>query len=257
MTTTTLNYVGAIDLLDVDIIGEFFGRSFLPYPFMYTQPTRFATADEAADYARAVSDRFQYGDLLPFFNSLNTYEDADIRVECHVQYLPPTTPSVRLIACRQGQLGFLGVQRPDADVVDIYDVSPYELGSAVCDFLSFDQPGEHSSIVVPEYVPQDGAVFDDGDYALRDRVESPIHVMVPESALSVYAVIQSHWRPARKWGPDRSKATIVWIRVDGDGDYIYEPEYACARPMSDSTLEKRIDLLISDDVAILREFLRD
>jgi hypothetical protein len=257
MTTTSLDYVGAIDLLDIGVFGESFGRSFLPYPFTYTEPTRFATAQSAADYARTVPDRFQYGDLASFAGPLRTCEAADIRVECHVQYIPDTTPSLRLVACRQGEVGFVAVQRPDADVVDIYAVSPYELGSVVCDFVSFDRPGRHPSIVVPEFAPRDRAEFDDGDFVLRDEVESPTHVAILSKALSVYSVIQSHWRPARELGPDRSKAAVVWIRVDGDGDYIYEPEYACARPMSDSTLQRRIDQLIADDVAVLREFLRD
>lgn len=102
-----------------------------------------------------------------------------------------------------------------------------------------------------------GAVLDEGDFVLRDRVEAGADVVVPQGALTVYSVIQSHWRPARTWGPDRHKASVVWVRVDDDGDYVYEPEYACARPMSDSTVEKRIDQLVADDVAILREFLRE
>lgn len=257
MTSVALNHVGAIDLLDLSIIGEFHGRNFLPYPFMFTRPAEFASAEEASYYANSVPDRFRYGDLLKFHDCAATYAEADIRVECHVQYIPSDTPSVRCVAYRRGDLGFVATQRPDADVVDAYTVSPYKLGAAICDFVSFDQPGRRSSIVVPEFVPQGHAEFDDGDYIVRDVMDSPTDVIVPQTEVSVYSTIQSHWRPTRQWGPDRSKATIVWIRVRDDGDYIYEPEYACARPMTESILEQRIDQLISDDVAILREFRRE
>jgi hypothetical protein len=223
---------------------------------MFTRPSEFASAEEASIYASSVPDRFRYGDLLKFYDCARTYVDADIRVECHVQYIPSDTASVRMVAYRRGELGFLATQRPDADVIDVHTVSAYELGAAICNFVSLDRPGRSSSIVVPEFVPRGRAEFDDGDYIVRDVMDSPTDVVVPQSEVAVYSTVQSHWRPTREWGPDRNKASIVWIRVRDDGDYVYEPQYACARPMTEPILQQRIDQLISDDVASLREFRR-
>jgi hypothetical protein len=256
-TTGTADYVGSLDLLDLDLIGKYLGKRYLPYPFMFTRPSRFATFDEASTYAATVPDRFRYGDLFALFGPLNAYDNADIRVECHVQYIPSDTASVRLIAYRADERGFVASQRPDADVVDVYGVSPYELGSSICDFVTLDRPGESASIVVPEYVPPGGNEFDQGDYTVRDVVESRRHVVVPQTAVSAYSTVQSRWSPTLKWGPDRSKESLLWIRVRDDGDYIYESGRERARPMTDSMLRQRIDQLIAEDVAILREIRRD
>src|SRR3984885_559783 len=133
MSGVLVRQVGILDLLDLNVISEFYGRDFLPYPFMFTQPSRFATRDEALAYASAVPDRFNHGDLGVFMQCVAAYDAADIRVECHIQYIPADTPSVRAMAYRTGQLGFFTQQRPDTDLIDIYTVSPYDLGAAICE----------------------------------------------------------------------------------------------------------------------------
>jgi hypothetical protein len=45
--------------------------------------------------------------------------------------------------------------------------------------------------------------------------------------------------------------------VRDDGDYLYESGREHARPMTESMLRQRIDQLIAEDVAILRETRRD
>jgi hypothetical protein len=257
VSSVLTGHVGAMDLLDLKAISEIDGRNFLPYPFMFTQPTPFPTKDEASAYAITVPDRYMYGDLRTFMQCADAYLDADIRVECHVQYIPATTPSLRVIAWRTGALGFFGAQRPDEDLVDVYTVSPYDLGSAIAEAVSLEQPGEHSAIVVPEYVPPSRGEFDTGAFSINDRLASSTEVTIRARDVSVYATVQSHWRPTRKWGFDRGKAALVWIRVDGDGDYIYVPDGSHARPMTGPMLQERTDRLIADDIAILKEFRRD
>jgi hypothetical protein len=257
MSGVLLSRVGTVDLVDVDVISEFFGRDFLPYPLMFTRPTGFATQDESAAYVTTVPDRFNHGDLGAFTECFIAYQDADIRVESHVQYIPDDEPSVRMIACRAGELGFFAEQQPDADAVDIYRVSPYDLGAAISEALPLTQPGVHARIVVPEYAPRPRTDFDTDAFAVRHAVDSSTEVLIPACDVRAYATVQSHWRPTRKWGLDFDKGGAVWIQVRDDGDYLYAPDHSYAVPMTRSSLQERIDRLIADDVAILREFRRE
>jgi hypothetical protein len=256
MSRALIGRIGTLDLRDLKVIGEFQGLDFLPYPFMFTQPSRFATRDEALAYANTVPDRFNYGDLSGFKKCLTAYHAADIWVECHVQHIPADTPSVRVLTFRAGELGFLAEQRPEADLIDIYSVSPYDLGEAISDAVSLTEPGCHQKIVIPEYARRAQPEFDSGDFAVRHKPVARTEVIVSASAVTAYATVQSHWRPLRRWGRDRAKEAVVWVRVDNDGEYIYEPDSTCARPMTKSMLRERIDELIADDVAILREAYR-
>ena len=105
--------VGTLDLLDLNAISQFYGREFLPYPFRLTQGPRFATAVRLSPIPARCRDRFNHGDLSTFMECVAAYDAADIRVECHVQYIPADTPSQRVIAYRSGHLGFFAAQRPD------------------------------------------------------------------------------------------------------------------------------------------------
>lgn len=257
MGSVLMSQVGSIELLDLEVIGEFCGRNFLPYPFMFAWPTRFATQEEATAYTITVPDRFMHGDLQTFGECIRAYLNADIRVECHIQQIPADTPSGRVIAYRTGQLGFLAVQRSDADVVDFYTVSPYDLGAAIAETVPVEQPGRHPAIVIPEYVPPSRGAFDTEVLSINDRVATPTEVTVRAREVTAYATVQSHWRPSRKWGLDRFKSALVWTRIRGDGDYIYAPDGSHARPMTGLMLQDRIDRLIADDIALLKESRRD
>jgi EspG family len=249
--------VGSLDLLDLNVIGEFYGRDSMPYPFRFTQPSRFATKDEADAYTNTVPDRFKHGDLRTFTDCVAAYNAADIRVECHVQYIPASTPCVRMLTYRAGELGFFTEQRPEADVVDVFTVSPYDLGAAVAEALPLTGPGQHQAIVIPEYVPLARAEFDTGPYVIRHAVTSQAQVSVPASEISAYATVQSHWRPPRNWGVDRGKQVLVWVRIIDDGEYVYASDYSHARPLTRSILQERIDELIAEDVEALKEYRAD
>jgi hypothetical protein len=185
------------------------------------------------------------------------YWAADIRVECHVQHIPADTASVRMIAVRAGQLGFVATQRSAVDVIDVYTVSPYDLGQAISDALSLTQPGQHSRIADRADAHRRRGAFDTDNVVVRDSEEPSSEVLVPRDALSAYATVQSHWRPARRWGFDRNKSAVVWVRVTDDGEYIYALDRSHAVPMSRAVLRQRIDQLIADDVVELREFRGD
>ena len=92
---------------------------------------------------------------------------------------------------------------------------------------------------------------------LDQRREATTDVTIPASEVSAYSTVQSHWLPTRKWGFDGRKNSVVWIRVIDDGDYMYAPDFSHAVPMTAMALHQRVDELIAEDVAILREFRSD
>jgi hypothetical protein len=255
MSRVDLEQIGSIELADLDIISRSAGRDFLPYPFMRTRPSRFSSENEYVKYATAVPDRFNYGDLRTFRRWATSYVYSEIRVECHVQYVPADTPSVRMVANRVGELGYLARQRqdPDVDIVDVYEVSPYELGRAIAESAGLSRPGSQSAIVIPEYVaPAENSEAVE-DFSVLDTIDTTF-VQVPRSDVTAFATVQSHWRPTRRWGLDTGKKAAVWVRIKEDGEYIYTPDFRRARPLTERILAERIDKLIAEDVAALRNF---
>ncbi len=255
MTTLDLRTVGSISLLDLDIISQFYGRDFLPFPFMFTQPSRFSRRDEYAAYAREVPERFNNGDLAIFQQCAGAYTGGDIRVECHVQHIPADTPSIRVVAVRIDQTGFLAKQRPDEDVIDIYELSPYLLGQAVADSVVLEKPGRRPVIIVPEYAAAPKGAGTSEDLTIHRPIDgAPDVIEVPRADMTALGRIQTHWRPTRRWGIDPGKKFAVWIRVKNDGEYLYKPDLTEATPMTRPILADRIDRLISEDVKALRQF---
>jgi hypothetical protein len=252
--TVDLQQVGSIDLTDLDIISRSYGRDFLPYPFMLTRPSRFSSHDDYVAYATSVPDRFNYGDLGVFRRWAASYVHAEIRVECHVQYIPADTPSVRVVANRVGELGYLAKQRPDEDVIDIYELSPYDLGQAVANSIDLVKPGDHSEIVIPEYVLPAHNTDTAEDFTLHHAVDTSTATEVRRADVTAFGTVQSHWRPTRRWGLDRGKKAVVWVRIKDDGDYIYATDFSRASPLRRPALAERIDKLIAEDVAVLRNF---
>jgi hypothetical protein len=245
--------IGALDLFDLQLINERHGRDPLPYPFMLTRPTRFGFVDEVAHYAAQLPERLRTGDLSAFAKCLDAWTHADITVTGHVQYVPADTPSIRVLAFRTGQSGYLLEQQADADVVDAYSVSPFELGAAMATAMRLKEPGRHPRIVIPEYLPVGPAVSDDDEVVVRHEVFTEPGVKVSVSELSAYAKVQSNWRPAREWGIDTRKESLIWMRMKGDGDYLGAPDRSRAIPLTTALLIERIDGLIAADIEMLHE----
>ena len=247
--------VGALDLLDLQLLNERYGRDSLPYPFMSTRPSRFEFVDEVAKYAARLPDRLRSGDLSVFARCLDAWSHADVTVAGHVQYIPADILSVRALAFRTGQAGYLLQQRADADadVVHVYTVSPYELGAAIATAMSLDRPGRHPRIVVPEYVAARPTVADTDEVVVRHEVSTMSGVQVSASQLSAYARVQSNWRPAREWGIDVRKESLTWMRLKDDGDYLGVPDRSSGIPLTGTLLRERIDGLIAADIELLYE----
>lgn len=256
MSSVALKRVGRIGLNDLAAISEFSGRDFLPYPFVFRRPVE----GDSYDNAVTAPDRFKHGDLQLFKPWFTTYMSADIRVECEVRHLGGVdTPKQRIMAHRSGQSGFIATQSGD-DPVEVFALSPFELGPAVAGTAALTKPGKNPRIVIPEYVPP-AAPRTRGDTEVgalaplnRTGVFSYDYTKVPETAVTMYATAQSHWQPARNWGLDRYKRAIAWVGIKGDGDYIYTPDNSHATPLNARILSERINQLIAEDVLALRAF---
>ncbi|MDF2824802.1 MAG: hypothetical protein K0R68_2210 [Mycobacterium sp.] len=245
--------IGALDLLDLQLINQRHGRDSLPYPFMLTRPTRFEFVDELAEYAAQLPERLHSGDLAAFARCLEAWAHADVTVSGHVQYIPADTASIRVLAFRTGQAGYLLQQRADADVVDVYTISPFELGAAIAAAMSLAKIGRHLRIVIPEFVPIRPAATDTDDVVVRHEVTANSGVEVSASQMSAYARVQSNWRPAMEWGIDARKESLTWMRMEDDGDYLFVPERSTGIPLTVALLRQHIDGLIDADIEALHE----
>lgn len=253
MKRTALSRVGSLDLVDLQAISDSLGRDFLPHPFVVTRPSRFGSFPEYRAYVAAVPDRLAHGDLVDMSRWLKSYVEADIRVECVVSIVG--SQRGRLLAHRRGQLGFIAAQNPGDHCVDIFEVPPYELGSAVAGSLAHTQPGMHPRIVIPDLVrqpPQRGIPVE-GQSTVRQRDSASGLPSISRTAVTRYTRIQSRWQPARNWGFDRRKTTVACLAVKNDGDYIYSPGFDYLTPMTVQNLRDRIDAMIAEDIANLRE----
>lgn len=254
---TELDRLGSIDLVELAAVYQLHGHDFLPYPFLRPQ-----SAESAED---AVADRFCNGDLRVFRDWIATYTRADIWVECRVvDYLSPGPSGVGILGHRAGESGFLAAQRPDQDVVDVYALSPYDIGAAVAASAGLTQPGAHTQIDVPGYANRFGPsadtvtpADDDDAYELavsdtgRRAPAGP--VQVPDADVAAIAVVQSRCRPVGMWGPDLDSALTGWVRIKDDGEYLYAPDFSHATPVTAQILQQRIDELVAADVAALRQ----
>jgi hypothetical protein len=253
--SVTRREVGTLDLLDLQLINERYGRDPLPYPFMLTEPTRFEFVDELAEYASHLPERLRSGDLSVFAKCLDAWTRVDVTVTGHVQHIPGDTPSIRLLAFRAGQVGYLLEQRTDADVIEVSTLSPFELGAAIAQAMGLEAPGRHTRIVIPEFLPSRRAITqDDDDVVVRHDVIDNPGAKVPVSHLTALGTVQSSWRPAREWGIDTRRPSVTWMRMWDDGEYLGVPDRSRGIPLTVALLRDRIDNLIADDIAMLREF---
>jgi hypothetical protein len=46
---------------------------------------------------------------------------------------------------------------------------------------------------------------------------------------------------------DWTRAVLVCVQTESDGDYVYTPDFSHAVPMSEESLSERIDALIAED----------
>lgn len=267
MALVSLERVGSIEMGELAAIYELRGYDFLPYPFLRSQPL------ETSGASGSVAERFNDGDLRVFREWIVSYARADIWVECRVvDYGCPGTPGIGLLGHRLGESGFFAAERadhdPGRDIVDVFTLSPYQLGAAVAASVGLTQPGMHPRIDIPGYAKRLGVSAetggrdggdDDDAYAVMvsdarwSLPVKPSTFEVSDADVTAMAVIQSRCQPVQSWGPAMDRKLIAWVRVREDGEYIYTPDFANATPVTPEILHKRIDGLIAEDVAVLRQ----
>lgn len=246
--------VGSISLTDFAALCDLQGQEQLPYPFAHSD----SPPQEARSIAgtQPIAERFSNGDLRIFAAWMAAYTCADIWVQCRVHHRSGDLRDTRLLALRAGESGFLASQRTGRDVIDVYSLSAYGLGSAIAGSVGLTKPGRRSRIVIPGCVNYfvEADVDSDDDFAapVRVPVAGPTIVRVRDADVAALATVQSHHEPARSWGVNWQEKFLVWVRVEDDGDYIYDTAFGHAEPMSECKLSERIDGLIAEDVAALR-----
>lgn len=239
-----LRRVGGIELADLAAICELQGLEHLPHPFFTG-----AWLPRGDTSGTTVDQRFADGDLHVFQCWMDAYRSADIWVESVVHFASRETPVMRILAHRTGESGFFSSQRPGEGVVDIFTLSPYELGAAVAASVGLTTPGKNARIVVPGFLPNRDHDAADRKLGRRGQTEA----VVVEDDVTAFGVIQSHCQPAREWGLDWGRKYVAWVRVRDDGEYIYSLDSSHAAPVTPAVLGVRIDQLIAGEVAVLRE----
>lgn len=247
-----LNRLGRIDLLALYVVGEEFGRDFLPSPLVRQRNDRFTSRDEVVAYTNATMDRYKHGDLHVLRQWFSTYLKADLRVECDVY---GSAHPLRVIAHRVDQYGFLAVQRSDDDIIEIFTLSPYDLGAAIVDTVKLTKRGQHPEITIPGYLstPTPAANFATGGISVTHRVADVAGVRIPPTDVTALARVQSRRGPAREWGFDKEADCLQWVTVKDDGDYAAVPTSRTWIPMTRKMLVRKIDEMIAEDVKALRE----
>ena len=257
-------HVGSIALADLDSICRAQGRDGLPFPFFTPLPsgsetTELAESIDAADIAAAL------------WSWAQAWTHADIWVDSRVGHTDETVASRRIAACRVGDIGYLGIQRPDEPVVDAHTLSAYDLGAAIADHVGFTKAGSRPRITIPGYagsIPgssrllnrSNAADFGDDEFVSgapllvshQVSVRSSV-TAVPDVDVTATGVVQSRHKPARYWGIDWSAALATWVQIADDGDYLYVPDHSHATPTTTNELAARINQLIAADVAALRQ----
>ncbi|RUP06863.1 MAG: hypothetical protein EKK34_01935 [Mycobacterium sp.] len=252
MAQVPREWLGSIELAYLTALFVLQGHENPPYPFMSSAP-------DAASLA-SVSHRFSDGDLSVFRTWVKAYQDADIWLECRLLHNRDDIPDIRILAYRADQSGFFASQRPHEDVVDVYQLSPYDLGPAVAASIGSTGPGSRGRIVIPKYENYFGGPSPDDEDDYEVSVMRPVRsetrgaaARVPNSDVAALATIQSRCRPARSWGVDWDSTFLVWVHINYDGDYIYDRDFSYAEAATESKLSERIDELIARDVAVLRQ----
>jgi len=243
-----LKRVAEVELVGLDAITDAQGGEFMPHPFAHTRSSPFSGMDEYSRYAKNLLDRIDHGDLSELGRWFSSYLTADLRVECSVSNR--NQPQTRMMAHRAGDTGYLAIQQRDADIVEVFTLSPFELGSAIAGSINLTKPGKHAKIVIPDLASPAPRREPTTSTSVRIQgTQTPKGIVVAGTEITMFGRAQSRWRPARNWGFDRQKKAIVWVRIDDDGDYIYAPGFGYLTPLTARELGRRIDQLIAEDIA--------
>lgn len=259
MPTPRLTHLGALHLHDLTAMCSQQGREGLPFPLFAPPDTADAIAP-TCDTTEMHHSRFWSWSLA--------WTHADIWVTCRVGHSDRRMPPTRIVACRTGDNGYLGIQHPDEPVVYTYTLGAYDLAPAIADRVGFTTPGTQPRIVVPGYRghipgssrPLPRTTIPDNDaetYYYEPVPRAGVEITRPPASVAdtdvtATGVIQSRHQPSDDWGIDWTAPLVTWVQIADDGDYLYDTEHREAKPASTKDLTTRINQLIANDVTALR-----
>ena len=229
-TTATLDVVGTAAVVDLEAACALYGRDELPYPLGRSRPVGsvWLLTREVAP----VEDRLNGGDLRGFRTWVKAVVQQDFGVGCRVYFSDGGTPDLRVQGLAAGGSGFVALQRADLDgidTVDLYSVSPADVGAVIADSVGLVGPGSHARIAVVgledrlPIPPESMDEYDGFGFPIpRPESDGPAVRLVDRRDVVAIGTVQS-----------LCGATRYWVRVDEDGDYLYAPDDAgCAEPLN-------------------------
>lgn len=246
--------LGGLSVLELQTFSDRYGRAFLPYPFRFVKPIPYEYDDELNRYRAELLERSAAGEFDHLRRWLDVQlRDADIRVEC-LSVNAKDGGSTMMSATRWRDLGFIAQQDSD-DNISVTQVSAYELGVEVAKRTALSgRPGSHRRVVIPSVGirARDSNRSASVEPAIFARDEDDGAVRIEPEELVSGGEVQTVFRRAKRWGRDREKEFIGWVRTT-TGDYVVQSPYEFATPTTRTQLAERIDRLISADVMRIRE----
>ena len=243
--------LGTLTVLELHIFCREYGRGFLPYPFRFTKPTPYEYENDLNGYRADLIDRFTSGEFDHLRRWLDVQlREAEIRVES--MFMNATEVTAALSATRSQELGFIASQDAD-DIISVSQVSAFDLGPEIGKLAELSgKPGSHPKVTVPSLRIRKRSRSSKGS-AIVDEVRAVEPVpAIPFEELLAGGEIHTDYRPPRRWAPDRTKDFIGWVST-ADGDYVVQPPYEYATPVTRTQLIDNIDRLIAGDAAEVRE----
>lgn len=235
-----IDAVGSIAVVDLEAVCELFGRDMLPYPLGRSRPV--GSLWLLTREVGSVDDRLSGGDLVAVRGWAEAFARADACSGCRVSASGEDTPDLRLQGLLAGESGYVAVQHrgPDGvDIVDIYAVPPAAVSAVIADSVGLVGAGSHSRIAVagledrlPALSPDVLEEYDQFGFLIpRAEPEGPPVHIVDGSDVAAIGTVQSV-----------SGETRHFVRIAGDGDYLYAPEDAgYAEPIDTESLRACID----------------
>jgi hypothetical protein len=182
--------------------------------------------------------------------------EAEIRVES--MFMNASEITAAFSATRWHELGFIANQDAD-DVISVRQLSAYDLGPEIGQLAKLSgKPGSQPRVSIPSVgvrrrSPQPSTT----DSTIVDEVRAVDQVpVIPFEQLVAGGEIHTDYRRPRGWRPDRAKEFIGWVNT-ADGDYVVQAPYEYATPVTRKQLIDKIDRLIADDAAQIRELRAD
>lgn len=246
--------VGRLGLFDLEVVAGFHGQEGLPHPLIQLAPPVFGSQAELEDRTHDVPDRFHRGDLQVFQQWFHSLANCDLRVEC-TGYA--NGRDLKVLAHRAGERGFLATQQDGQDSIDVYRLSPFDLGPAIAGLARLAKPGRQAKLLVTDHplarAPRAHPSDDEDDVSIGHRVESSDTPRISYNDAVSIGRAQSRRGPAARWGFDIDKDSALWLTVDDDGDYMMASNRQYWLPATRQNLASRLDALIAEDVRALRE----